>query len=65
MGVPCVTLRGKGHAQNVGVSLLGAIGMQEGWVASTEEEYVDLAVRRYLVILSRGRSWPIHPPTLL
>ena len=44
MGVPCVTLRGSGHAQNVGVSLLRAVGMPEGWVARTEEEYVDLAV---------------------
>ena len=44
MGVPCVTLQGKGHAQNVGVSLLAAIGLRDGWVARTEEEYISLAV---------------------
>ena len=44
MGVPCVTLRGSGHAHNVGVSLLGAVGLEDGWVAQTEEEYIELAV---------------------
>ncbi len=27
MGVPCITLRGGGHAHNVGVSLLTAVGL--------------------------------------
>lgn len=32
------------HAHNVGVSLLDAMGMPEGWVAQSEDEYVRLAV---------------------
>ena len=32
------------HAHNVGVSLLDAMGMREGWVARSEDEYVRLAV---------------------
>ena len=53
MGVPCVTLRGGGHAHNVGVSLLGAVGLAGrgggeegggGWVADTEEQYIEFAV---------------------
>ena len=52
MGVPCVTLRGGGHAHNVGVSLLGAVGLAGrgggeeglGWVADTEEQYIELVV---------------------
>eukprot|EP01116_Phalansterium_solitarium_P024990 TRINITY_DN934_c0_g1_i2.p1 TRINITY_DN934_c0_g1~~TRINITY_DN934_c0_g1_i2.p1 ORF type:complete len:341 (+),score=60.95 TRINITY_DN934_c0_g1_i2:142-1164(+) len=43
MGVPVVTLRGPCHAQNVGVSLLTAIG-QQALIADTEEEYCRLAV---------------------
>ena len=45
MGVPCITLSGACHAHNVGVSLLYAVGGLESWVAFTEEQYVDLAVR--------------------
>ncbi|KAG1668374.1 hypothetical protein FOA52_004883 [Chlamydomonas sp. UWO 241] len=45
MGVPCVTLIGGCHAHNVGVSLLNATGVSEGWVAGSEDEYVELAVR--------------------
>ncbi|BDA40757.1 probable UDP-N-acetylglucosamine-peptide N-acetylglucosam [Coccomyxa sp. Obi] len=44
MGVPVITLAGGCHAHNVGVSLLDAIGMREGWVAQSEDEYVRLAV---------------------
>ena len=44
MGVPCVTLRGGGHAHNVGVSLMRVVGLEEDWVAGTEEEYIDMAV---------------------
>ena len=32
------------HAHNVGASLLDAMGMREGWVAHSEDEYVRLAV---------------------
>lgn len=32
------------HAHNVGVSLLAALGMREGWVASSVDEYVALAL---------------------
>jgi predicted O-linked N-acetylglucosamine transferase (SPINDLY family) len=47
-GVPCVTLAGGCHAHNVGVSLMTAVGLSEQWVARTEQEYVDLAVRAAL-----------------
>lgn len=43
MGVPCVTLRGRCHAQNVGASLLGAVGLEEACVAEDEEGYVAKA----------------------
>jgi predicted O-linked N-acetylglucosamine transferase (SPINDLY family) len=45
MGVPCLTLVGSCHAHNVGVSLLTAVGISEGWTAYTQDEYVELAVR--------------------
>lgn len=45
MGVPCITLAGSCHAHNVGVSLLKAVGIDDGWVAHSEDEYVQLAVR--------------------
>lgn len=45
MGVPVLTLKGGCHAHNVGVSLLRAIGLTQGWVAASEDEYVQLAVR--------------------
>lgn len=45
MGVPCVTLAGACHAQNVGVSLLTTLGLTEGWIAKTENEYIDIAIR--------------------
>lgn len=48
MGVPCVTLCGGGHAHCVGASLLSAVGLSEGWVASSEAEYVELAVRHHM-----------------
>jgi Glycosyl transferase family 41 len=42
MGVPCVSLAGRCHAHNVGLSLLTAVGMCD-WVARTRAEYVRLA----------------------
>ena len=42
MGVPCITLRGDCHAQNVGASLLSAVGLDD-WIASTEDDYVEIA----------------------
>ncbi|CAD7700347.1 unnamed protein product [Ostreobium quekettii] len=44
MGVPCLTLKGHCHAHNVGVSLVRAVGLEEHWLASTQEEYLQLAV---------------------
>ncbi|GAB2255170.1 hypothetical protein Droror1_Dr00008948 [Drosera rotundifolia] len=44
MGVPCVTMEGRVHAHNVGVSLLKNIGLGH-LVAKTEDEYVKLAVK--------------------
>eukprot|EP00951_Prasinocladus_malaysianus_P026794 scaffold238737_cov33-Prasinocladus_malaysianus.AAC.1 len=45
MGVPCVTLAGGCHAHNVGVSLLKTVGLGSEWIANSQDEYVDLAVR--------------------
>ena len=43
MGVPVVTLRGRGiHAQNVGHSLLATVQLED-LAANTEEEYVQIA----------------------
>lgn len=39
-----MTLAGRCHARNVGVSLLAACGLSAGWVAASEDEYVQLAV---------------------
>ncbi len=39
-----MTLAGRCHAHNVGVSLLAAVGLTDDWVASSEDEYVALAV---------------------
>jgi protein O-GlcNAc transferase len=43
MGVPVVTLAGQTHVSRVGASLLGAVGLGE-LIASTPQEYVDIAV---------------------
>ena len=43
MGVPCVTLAGSCHAHNVGSSLLQAAGLAD-WVATSDEEYIALAI---------------------
>jgi predicted O-linked N-acetylglucosamine transferase (SPINDLY family) len=39
-----VTLAGRCHAHNVGASLLAACGLSAGWVAASDDEYVQLAV---------------------
>lgn len=44
MGVPCVTLRGACHAQNVGVSLMTTVGLADAWVADSQEQYISLAL---------------------
>ena len=44
MGVPTVTLQGKTMLGRIGASLLTCAGLRE-WVASSEDEYVELAVR--------------------
>ena len=45
MAVPVVTLRGHNHAHNVGVSLLSRVPeLQEG-IASSKDDYVDIAAR--------------------
>jgi predicted O-linked N-acetylglucosamine transferase (SPINDLY family) len=46
MGVPCITLAGQCHAHNVGKSLLTAIGLCDGWLAHSRQEYVQLARAR-------------------
>ena len=45
MGVPTVTLRGGTMLGRMGASLLTCAGLAD-WVASSEQEYVDLALRR-------------------
>jgi protein O-GlcNAc transferase len=44
MGAPVVTLAGDVHTSRVGVSLLTCAGMTD-WIASTPDEYVDIASR--------------------
>ena len=44
MGVPTVTLAGETMLGRIGASLLTCAGL-EGWVANSEEEYVELAVK--------------------
>jgi protein O-GlcNAc transferase len=46
MGVPCLTMRGRGHAHNVGVSLVTNVGLRgDTWIAEDKGEYVIKAVR--------------------
>jgi predicted O-linked N-acetylglucosamine transferase (SPINDLY family) len=44
MGVPCVTLSGNTSASRAGASLLSRVGLGE-FVASSPDEYVEIAVR--------------------
>jgi protein O-GlcNAc transferase len=44
MGVPVVSRRGATHTSRMGASLLGAIG-QPGWVADSDEAFVQVAAR--------------------
>ena len=46
MGVPCLTLAGKCHAQNVGVSLIRAVGLDESWISTSIDNYVNTAVEK-------------------
>eukprot|EP00271_Cylindrocystis_brebissonii_P002015 TRINITY_DN1235_c5_g1_i1.p1 TRINITY_DN1235_c5_g1~~TRINITY_DN1235_c5_g1_i1.p1 ORF type:complete len:1248 (+),score=300.78 TRINITY_DN1235_c5_g1_i1:179-3922(+) len=43
MGVPCVTMAGRVHANNVGASLLSQLGLSE-LIARSEDEYTTIAV---------------------
>jgi predicted O-linked N-acetylglucosamine transferase (SPINDLY family) len=43
MGVPCITMEGKVHAHNVGVTLLHQVGL-DNLVVKTEDDYIDKAV---------------------
>jgi len=45
MGVPVVTMAGERHASRVSASLLWRLGLPD-WVASSWEEYVQIAVER-------------------
>ncbi|MBF0098076.1 MAG: tetratricopeptide repeat protein [Magnetococcales bacterium] len=44
MGVPLVTLAGRGFMGRMGCSVLHTLGMSQ-WIATTVEEYVQIAVR--------------------
>ena len=46
MGVPCLTMAGRCHAQNVGVSLIRAVGLDESWIATSIEDYKQRAVEK-------------------
>lgn len=43
MGVPCLTMRGKGHAHNVGVSMITNVGLGNEWIAESKQDYVHKA----------------------
>jgi protein O-GlcNAc transferase len=43
MGIPTITLKGQSHCQNVGVSLLTQLGLEE-LIANSEEEFINIAV---------------------
>ena len=45
MGVPCLTMRGLGHAHNVGVSLVTNVGLRGDWIADDRCDYVSKAVK--------------------
>jgi predicted O-linked N-acetylglucosamine transferase (SPINDLY family) len=46
MGVPVVTLKGKSHSQNVGVSLLNSVGpLVSDLIAENEDHFVEIAVK--------------------
>lgn len=45
MGVPVLALEGLSHASRVSAGILARIGLTD-WIAKTEEEYVELAVRK-------------------
>lgn len=46
MGVPVVTLKGKSHSQNVGVSLLTSVGpLVSDLIAENEDHFVEIAVK--------------------
>jgi protein O-GlcNAc transferase len=58
MGVPVLTLHGRHFVSRMGASIMKAAGLPE-WVASTDEEYVAIAVRmaadrKRLLELKRG-----------
>ncbi len=57
MGVPVVTLAGPVHAARVGASLLQQVSRSR-WIASTTEQYVDIAVTLAsdLAMLARERA---------
>jgi hypothetical protein len=60
MGVPCITLAGHCHAHNVSKSLLSAVGLCDGWLVHSRQEYVRLeqprAEHEALAAL-RGHTW--------
>jgi predicted O-linked N-acetylglucosamine transferase (SPINDLY family) len=44
MGVPTITLAGPTALSRAGVSLMANLGMENKWVASTPEQYIQLAI---------------------
>lgn len=45
MGVPVLTLAGKCHAHNVGVSLMTAVGLQDDFVTRSVDAYITRAIK--------------------
>jgi predicted O-linked N-acetylglucosamine transferase (SPINDLY family) len=43
MGVPCLTMRGNGHAHNVGVSMITHVGLGDEWIAESKQDYINKA----------------------
>jgi predicted O-linked N-acetylglucosamine transferase (SPINDLY family) len=44
MGVPVISLQGETQVSRMGLSILSTVGLSE-WVASTPEEYFQLAIK--------------------
>ncbi|MFL2771859.1 MAG: tetratricopeptide repeat protein [Rhodospirillaceae bacterium] len=54
MGVPVLTLAGRGHAARVGASLLTSAGLRD-WIAPTREEFVAIARSKVADLESLGK----------
>jgi predicted O-linked N-acetylglucosamine transferase (SPINDLY family) len=63
MGVPIVTLLGDNFPARISGSILSVLGLKE-WVATTDEQYVEIAVRLALDAEKRSALRPALRPLL-